>query len=306
MARSRFRELFEQSDQPRLIVAHRGDCSLAPENTLLAAAHGLESGASAWELDVHLTRDGVPVVIHDESLVRTTNVEALFAGDPRRWSGYLVVDFDLDEILSLDAGSWFLKSGEGQRTAHTLGTVQQIGPVTRQTILERAVRVPTLREALEWTKNRDWLVNVELKSFPHLDPRLTDATLAMISETQSGQHVLISSFDHREIRRVAVTAPGLAVAALCPTPIGRSASYARVVLGVDALHFVAEALGSASLAYQRHRHASSLAVEEIRSLRESDVAVLVYSVNDPVLARHLFEAGVTGVFSDKPSTLVGL
>ncbi|MCW5559070.1 MAG: glycerophosphodiester phosphodiesterase, partial [Verrucomicrobiae bacterium] len=67
-----------------LLVAHRGASALAPENTLLAAERAWRDGAVAWEFDVHLSRDGVPVVIHDESLLRTTDVAERFPDDPRR------------------------------------------------------------------------------------------------------------------------------------------------------------------------------------------------------------------------------
>ena len=55
---------------PPVVIAHRGDSAHAPENTLDAARLGHAAGSFAWELDVYLTRDGVPVVVHDESLLR--------------------------------------------------------------------------------------------------------------------------------------------------------------------------------------------------------------------------------------------
>ena len=91
-----------------MIVAHRGDSVRAPENTLEAARLAWKAGATAWELDVQLTRDGVPVVLHDESLLRTTNVAAMFKDDPRGLAGFRVSDFDYNEIRALDAGSWFV------------------------------------------------------------------------------------------------------------------------------------------------------------------------------------------------------
>ena len=300
---SRFQQLFDRKDAGLLMIAHRGDCSRAPENTLLAADWGKRSGAVAWELDVHLTKDGVPVVIHDESLARTTNVATKFAGDRRGIQGYLVADFDLIEIESLDAGGWFLQPEPTERTARALGTTDLIDPTTRNAICNGSVTIPTLVQALIWTKDHNWLVNVELKSFPHLDARLTEVVLKTIRETQSENHVLVSSFDHREICRVVDMAPEIPVGALCATPIGRSAVYAGEILNVNALHVSADVLGASSLAYQRCRQASSLAVAEIHALRANGIAVLVYTVNDPKLARDLFDAGVTGVFSDTPGTI---
>jgi len=122
---NRFRAVLADADPKRtrpLVIAHRGDSSRAPENTLDAARLGWDAGAEAWELDVQLSRDGVPVVIHDESLLRTTDVAGRFAGDVREPAGFLVSDFDLAEIRSLDAGSWFLEPGRGSRTADRFGT----------------------------------------------------------------------------------------------------------------------------------------------------------------------------------------
>jgi glycerophosphoryl diester phosphodiesterase len=75
------------------IFAHRGASAERPENTLIAFARALEIGTFGIELDVHLTRDGVAVVIHDESVDRTTN------------GAGLVSDLTLEEIENLDAGS---------------------------------------------------------------------------------------------------------------------------------------------------------------------------------------------------------
>src|SRR5262245_59431253 len=93
--------VFHDDGAPRpWVIAHRGDSSRAPENTLEAGLAAHRGGADAWELDVQLSRDRVPVVIHDDSLLRTTDVAMRFPDDPRRVSGYLVGDFDLDELRS--------------------------------------------------------------------------------------------------------------------------------------------------------------------------------------------------------------
>ena len=58
---------------PPLIVAHRGARRLAPENTLAAARQAYALGADAWELDVEMSADHVPVLLHDDTLERTTD-----------------------------------------------------------------------------------------------------------------------------------------------------------------------------------------------------------------------------------------
>lgn len=85
------------------IWAHRGASAVAPENTLAAFTAALEAGADGIELDVHLTRDGVPVVMHDETVDRTTN------GSGR------IRDLSHAEINTLDAGAWFGPDWRGEK-----------------------------------------------------------------------------------------------------------------------------------------------------------------------------------------------
>ena len=80
---------------PVLAIAHRGFSGAAPENTLAAFKKAMEVGSDMIELDVHLSKDGQVVVIHDDTLKRTTG------GNGK------VADFNLQELKQLDAGKWF-------------------------------------------------------------------------------------------------------------------------------------------------------------------------------------------------------
>ncbi len=108
-----------------LIIAHRGDLSRAPENTLPAFQRAWEAGADGVELDVRLTKDGQLVVFHDRNLDRTSN-----GTGP-------VNHCALAEIQSLDVGSWFAPEFRGETA-------------------------PTLDEVFE-SLPRDYLINVEIK-----------------------------------------------------------------------------------------------------------------------------------------------
>jgi glycerophosphoryl diester phosphodiesterase len=85
-----------------LVIAHRGYSMLAPENTLTAFRFAIIAGADLVELDYHHSKDGVPVVIHDETVDRTTDAA-------ERWSGkqIRVSSRSAAELQSLDAGAWF-------------------------------------------------------------------------------------------------------------------------------------------------------------------------------------------------------
>ena len=117
---------FEPGSQASpLIIAHRGDVSNAPENTLSAFRSAYDLGADGIELDVHLTSDEQLVVFHDRHLDRTSNGSGLLNHST------------LEEVQSLDVGSWFGSRYSGERA-------------------------PTLDEAFE-SLPPDYLVNVEMK-----------------------------------------------------------------------------------------------------------------------------------------------
>jgi glycerophosphoryl diester phosphodiesterase len=86
-----------------LLIAHRGYSSEAPENTFAAFDLAIARGYRDIEFDVQLSRDGVPVIIHDETLERTTN------------GAGLVAEHTIAELAKLDAGSWFAESFDDQR-----------------------------------------------------------------------------------------------------------------------------------------------------------------------------------------------
>lgn len=95
-----------QKKLPFLVIAHRGARAFAPENTLCAFKKAIQMRAHVVEMDVHLTKDGIPIILHDDTLVRCSDVRKKF---PKRKS-YFVSDFTLKEIKTLDAGSWFSKA----------------------------------------------------------------------------------------------------------------------------------------------------------------------------------------------------
>lgn len=93
-----------------LVIAHRGDNKVAPENTLPAFQSAVDVGCDLVELDYVHTKDGVPLVIHDETLDRTTDARKLWGGRK-----IPVVSKTLAELAPLDAGSWFSPRFRGTR-----------------------------------------------------------------------------------------------------------------------------------------------------------------------------------------------
>lgn len=119
---------FLQRRRPR-VYAHRGGCALGPENTLAAFDIALASGADGLEFDVHLAADGVPVVIHDPTLDRTTGDTGLVAARTA------------DELARVDAGCRFTDE-QGRASFQGLG----IGIPTLAQVLSRYPGVPLIVE----------------------------------------------------------------------------------------------------------------------------------------------------------------
>lgn len=303
--RNRFLSLLQSASDRPVSIAHRGDSFHAPENTLEAGRLAWKTGAHAWELDVHLTRDGVPIVIHDDSLTRTTDVAARFAHDPRGRDGFLIADFDYDEVRRLDAGSWFVASNGGPRSARAFGTLDQLEPAWAAHCRSGSVIIPTLAEALRLTAELDWLVNIEIKSFPSQPRGLLTRVLDLVKQTGTARRVLISSFDHRDINAAVAGSREYALGILVETPLAHVDDYATGV-GADTIHVSAEYLGSQSIAYRRDAAPASLAGSVVKELKTLGFPTMVYTVNDHRpggLAQHLAEIGVAGLFTDDPSGL---
>jgi glycerophosphoryl diester phosphodiesterase len=152
-------------DAPRpIIIAHRGDKSHAPENTLSAFKLAAEKGAQTVEFDVKLTADGCVVVLHDQTVDRTTNGK----GDLRH--------FSLAALRDLDAGSWFSEQFRGER-------------------------IPTLAEVFE-TVGRGVYMNIELTNYATPGDDLVAKAVELVKERRLQERVLFSSFFARNLRKV--------------------------------------------------------------------------------------------------------
>jgi glycerophosphoryl diester phosphodiesterase len=304
---NRFREAFARDLGRPLILAHRGDSAYAPENTLLAATLGHRNRADGWEFDVQLTKDGVPILLHDRSLGRTTDVELKFPDDPRSDLEYLASDFTLEEIRLLDAGGWFLANSNAMRTARAFRTSERLDPDVVARIASGLVKVPTLEEALILTERLDWSANVEIKSSHEGDFELVDKALSLIDRLGVAGRVQVSSFDHAEVARVAARSPGVATGVLATTPLFQPVTYVRDLVGADAYHISSLGLGTGGVSYLRGRSVEGLRMIDLADCRQAGLPVLVFTVNETgqtKMAGRLAKAEVAGLFTDDPRAIV--
>lgn len=262
------------------VIAHRGFRGIAPENTLLAAEKGFETGADMWELDVAASRDGVLFIMHDDTLARTTNAMTVYPA-AKPWSVY---DFTFAELRKLDAGSWYRKAdpfgqiAEGRLSGADLSAFD-------------GLKIPTLEEALELTKRHGWKVNIEIKDATgkECDSWIVERTAAMVTAMGLTGSAIISSFNHDYLRRVKKAAPGIGVAALIdnplPDPVGLLRSIGAIALNPN-LKYLDEAT--------------------VKAVRAAGFGVLVWTVNETVDMARLVSWGVTGLITDFPDRAMRL
>lgn len=180
------------------IVAHRGNSSEAPENTLAAFEAAVHARADAVEFDVQATADGVPVVVHDEALGRTVAGEGRVAAIP------------LKALQALDAGAWYDPAFAGQR-------------------------VPTLAEVLELLHSTALQFHIELKTSQEAYPGLAEATIRQVEVAGLAERVTLSSFNHYTLLAARHLAPGIPCAALTYAHLLEPWAYVRSH-GLQALH----------------------------------------------------------------------
>lgn len=260
-----------------LNIAHRGARSLAPENTLVAARKAIAVGADMWELDVNMTKDGELVILHDDTLERTSNVRGIFP-DRAPWK---VSDFTSEELLRLDFGSWYIEQDPfGQIAAGAISQGEQEHFTD--------VKIPILRQALEFTKEFRFRVNVEIKDLTGLpgDADVVRKVVQMIDELSMFRSVLLSSFNHEYLRQAEAINPMIETAALIEQPVENPAAL------LD--HLEAQALNPDK---------DLVTPEMVHNLRDGDYDVYVWTVNDEAEMRKLIQEGVSGIITDFPQVL---
>lgn len=189
----------EEVQMSQLInFAHRGSSAICPENTMAAFAKGLEQGATGIETDVQMTKDGRLVLIHDESVARTTGAEGL------------VKDYTYDELAKLDAGSWFGADFQGER-------------------------IPLLEELLELTKNHGTIVNIELKNGSIQYPELEKRVIETVRHYNMSEQIVISSFNHYSLVECKHIDPEIRTGLLYGEGLYKPWEYAKLAKA-DALH----------------------------------------------------------------------
>lgn len=287
-------------------VGHRGAMGLRPENTLPSFELAFDLGADMVELDVHPSRDGVPVVIHDDRVGRTTDAGQRAAGGGARF----VSELALDELRALDAGSWFVAALDRAPPPPHGPTDDErrawLHPDALAALGAGQVRVPTLEEALRLALDRGRRVNVELKLLPRRYRGLVTSVVEVVRRLGAQDHVLLSSFDHAALVEAKRLAPELPTAALVVARLADPGRYVAEVVGGDAWN--PGCVGEYdSLGFGAEDHAArgleALDRAAIDGARARGLSVHTWTVNDAPRMQALAQVGVDAIITDYPNRL---
>ncbi|WP_371568141.1 glycerophosphodiester phosphodiesterase [Streptomyces canus] len=250
---------------PPAIIAHRGASAYAPENTLAAVDKAARLGAVWVENDVQRTKDGELVVLHDDSLRRTTDVEQVFPGR----APWKVKDFTAAEIARLDAGGWFGAAYAG-------------------------ARVPTLKQYVHRVDLHHQKLLLELKN-PELYPGIEHETLKLLSnegwlDRKHRSRLVVQSFSAASLRTVHDLKPAVKTGFL-GTP------------SVADLHAYAEFADQINPSYAAVSRAYVSAVQAFTGPHGRPLEVSAWTVNTAGAARLVAGYGVDAIITNKPDVV---
>ena len=276
------------SSQKKVIgMAHRGASFFAPENTAASFRMAEETGIEGIETDVHLTRDGIPVVHHNYTVDSTSDGSGMISR------------MTLEELRRLDFGAW-----KGEQF--------------------RGERILTLDELLNITGDFD-LINIELKSPVRKDPAFVRTVLSQVEKSGAAEKVMFSSFDPDLLYQVK-QADGKYRVGLLTNPEGSENLILESCCSFCALYSIPDAdslldfltVPARSLAERvdslpfhpdfLHAHYTSLLrnpslAEEMHS---RGIGVNLWTCDKPEEMKQLIEAGADGIITNRPDLFMEL
>lgn len=236
-----------------LNIAHRGASGLYPENTMLAFEKAVELKCHGIETDIQLTKDNVPVIFHDEELDRATNGSGLLC------------NYTYKELLGLDAGKGFNGKYKGQK-------------------------IPTLKEFLEFAKEKNVYINLELKNgiipYAHMEEMVIEELYHYGLEN----NCILSSFNHYSMVYCKKLDKNIKTGLLYMSGLYEVENYAKTTK-CDALH---------PLYY------SVLHKEIVDGIKKAGYKINTYTVNNEAHMKALMDLEIDGIITNFPDKLAKL
>ncbi|MCA0986953.1 glycerophosphodiester phosphodiesterase [Guptibacillus algicola] len=255
----------EIDSNERLNVAHRGASGHAPEHTIPSYELGDQMNGDYIEIDLQMTKDGVLVAMHDETVDRTTDGTGL------------VKDYTLEELKKLDAGSWFNEENPEKAKPSYEG-----------------LEVPTLEEVIQ-TFGKDKRYYIETKS-PEVYPGMEKELLRVLEkyeltpENEERGTVLIQSFSKASLLKMHDLAPNM--------PLVQLIHYVTpATITNQELQEINRYAVGVGMSYNQ------IDQEYVEKVRESGLLIHPYTVNEKEDMKRLLDWGVTGMFTNYPDRL---
>lgn len=217
------------------LVGHRGAMGHAPENTFASFICGIKLGADMLECDIHLSKDRKCVVMHDESVERTTNGHGQ------------IRNLTVSEIKKLDAGAWYSKKNTGEK-------------------------VPLLEDLLDWVKERKSCLGkplglvIEIKNEPIRYLGIEKVAIEIVKKKKMQSRVIFISFDHGVVKRAKFLEPNISTGILYRETLADPVKRAKEV-GVDAL-FPRRHIITKALIKKAHQHKFFVATWTVNEVKE--------------------------------------
>lgn len=240
-------------------IAHRGAGKLAPENTLASFRLGAQHGYRMFECDVKLSADGVPFLMHDATLQRTTNAKAKLASHPGADVSAVAGDHPWGTLAQLDAGSWHSRAYAGEP-------------------------LPTLDAVASYCIHNGFFLNIEIKPTPGTERETGEAVATHAARLWQSQAIkpLLTSFSPVALQGAYDAQPELPRGLLLDT-LWTGWVETALTLGCQAV-VCNHALWDTSSVMQAH---------------SAGFRTLSYTVNDEWAAQRLKDLGTDGIITDR-------
>jgi glycerophosphoryl diester phosphodiesterase len=263
-----------------LNFAHQGGAREAPSSTLMALRQAVAAGADALELDVHATADRHLVVCHDATVDRTTN------------GGGAIAELALKDLQALDNAFWWVP---GEVVAHGRPDAEYV--YRGRAPLDPSLRIATLREVLEEFPRI--FLNLDIKqTAPTVQPYEAELA-ALLHQFERGDDVIVASFLDQ------ATAAFSAIAPEIPTSYGTlaTAAFWRAVQDRIDPPVTSHAAIQVPVSFESVTLVDQTFVE---AAHQYDLAVHVWTIDNPDEMARLIDLGVDGIMTDRPTVLEAL
>ena len=269
------------------IIAHRGASAYAPENTLAAFSLAADMGAHWFELDCTLTKDGEVIVIHDDTIRRTTGAEGV------------VAEMTLAELKRYDAGTWFDPKFAEQRLP-TLGEALDLAKERRIGVYieikdsenNRSLNSQLsdlVREGERLLPNHAEKMMAAIEASGSRNLELTRKSISLIRARDMQRHVVIQSFSAIVCAVALIEAPDIRTELLASSSDNDPLQWNRYLQWL-------KLLDPAGFNINKKDFTEGL----VRDLHAKGKTIAVYTVNDPDEMRELIRAGVDALITDRP------